>query len=99
MSDLITGYQYGDNDGFTGVYVFPNNLDKDDIHMPPNTVLNEPPLSELKPGEECAWNGKKWFIRQAVPVVSFSNPVEIPVQPPVVLVETPEPEPVTQVAS
>ena len=40
----IIGYQWDPETGkFIGVYVFPNNADKEEVHLPPNTTLEQPP--------------------------------------------------------
>lgn len=62
MEELITGYQYKANGRYNGVYRFPNNKDKEDIHLPPMTTLvAPPPISELAEGMEHAWDGKSWI--------------------------------------
>jgi hypothetical protein len=61
----ITGYQYSPKDGkYIGVYVFPNNMDKEEIHLPPFTTLIEPPLS--KPDFELFWINNEWVYKPAV---------------------------------
>ncbi len=61
QEQMITGYQYGANGAFIGVYIFHKNLDKEEIHMPPNTTLIEPLVVTI--GKEAFWNGTKWDIR------------------------------------
>ena len=56
----ITGYQYGNHNQFIGVYEFPNNLDKEEIHMPPNTVLIKPP--DAPQGYEAIWGNGQWTL-------------------------------------
>ena len=59
---LITGFQYSPVDGaFIGEYQFPNNLDKEEIHMPPNTTLLAPP-AEVPFGSVAKWDGKAWVV-------------------------------------
>lgn len=60
--DNITGYQWGSEFLYCGVYIFPNNLDKDEIHLPPNTTLKVPPESD----QEIFWNGDDWEIKPKV---------------------------------
>lgn len=59
---ILTGYQYGDDNGFIGEYHFENNRDKDDIHLPPRTTLQAPPRP-LPVDQEAAWDGAQWIIR------------------------------------
>jgi hypothetical protein len=58
MEEFITGYQYGDKKEYSGEYHFPNNLDKEKIHLPPNTTLIAPPIPEA--GFFPKWNGEAW---------------------------------------
>ena len=41
---LLTGYVYDKDLYFKSVYEFPNNQDKDEVHLPPNTTLTPIPL-------------------------------------------------------
>lgn len=61
---LITGYQYGPNFSLLGVYQFPNNEDKEDIHLPPNTTLAVPPMT-IPDGQEAAFAVSQgvWYLR------------------------------------
>lgn len=60
---MITGYQYSPTtNAFIGEYQFPNNEDKDEIHMPPYTTLDAPPRCQA--GEWPTWDGTKWVIAQ-----------------------------------
>jgi hypothetical protein len=63
--DLITGYQWMANKKFGGIYEFPNNKDKEEIHMPPNTTLIAPPL-DIPEGKEIYWTGTEWGFRDIV---------------------------------
>jgi hypothetical protein len=63
MEEIITGYQYGPTNGeFRCVYEFPNNLDKEEIHMPPFTTLVAPP-EEIPAGQLACWNGTSWELK------------------------------------
>lgn len=62
MEEMITGYQYGPIHGdFRCVYEFPNNMDKEEIHMPPFTTLVPPP--EMEKGMWAYWTGTEWELR------------------------------------
>lgn len=41
---LLTGYVYDKDFYFKSTYEFPNNMDKDEVHLPPNTTLTPIPL-------------------------------------------------------
>lgn len=59
--ELILGYQWSpETKKYIGEYKFPNNKDKDEIHLPPFTTLTKPP--EVKKNFAAYWNGDKWFI-------------------------------------
>ena len=60
METMIKGYQYKSNKRFSGDYEFPNNLDKEEIHMPPNTTLVAPPVIPV--GKEAIWDGTSWSL-------------------------------------
>lgn len=64
MTAKITGYQYGDDFSFIGAYEFDNNLDQEDVHVPPKTTLIAPP-TDLAPGKEAAFDEatNAWVIR------------------------------------
>ena len=64
VEQYIIGYQWGTHGQFIGAYSFPNNMDKEDIHFPPNTTLISP-LTECPVDSEIAWNGESWEIRRA----------------------------------
>lgn len=61
MEEIITGYQWGDDNTFIGEYIFPNNLDKEDIHLPPRTTLIAPPKTTNK--QVASWDGEKWILQ------------------------------------
>lgn len=58
METMIKSYQYKSNKRYSGIYEFPNNLDKEEIHIPPNTTLVAPPV--IPEGKEALWDGKVW---------------------------------------
>lgn len=62
MDNMIKGYQYGNENHYIGEYIFHNNLDKEEIHLPHNTTLVEPPV--IPEGKSAVWNENenKWFI-------------------------------------
>jgi hypothetical protein len=76
METMIKGYHYKSNKRFSGDYEFPNNLDKEEIHMPPNTTLVAPPT--IPAGKEALWDGKGWSLvdEELPPVDPRSNPPE-----------------------
>lgn len=51
---MIIGYQWGETFQFIGEYQFPNNLDKEEIHVGPRTTLIQPP-AETK-DEYARWD-------------------------------------------
>jgi hypothetical protein len=62
MEEMITGYQYGPAHGeFRCVYEFPNNMDKEEIHMPPFTTLISPP--DVPAGMMAYWNDAVWELK------------------------------------
>ncbi|WAK01870.1 hypothetical protein [Methylobacter sp. YRD-M1] len=68
METMITGYQWKANKAFAGVYVFPNNLDKEEVYLPPNTTL-VPVHTNIPEGQEAYWTGSGWSLRAIVPIV------------------------------
>lgn len=60
MDKIITGYQYGEENQFIGEYRFENNLDRDEIYMPPKTTLVAPP--EIPEGMRAIWDGASWHV-------------------------------------
>ncbi|MFZ6687495.1 hypothetical protein ACO0K0_07085 [Undibacterium sp. SXout11W] len=64
--DTMTGYQWGDDGQFIGLYPFPNNNDKEEVHLPPRTTLTAPP-NELAVDEEAFWDGEQWLLRRLTP--------------------------------
>jgi hypothetical protein len=65
MPEKVTGYQWGDDNRFIGVYTFDNNADKEEIHLPPRTTLSAPP-DGLAADEEAAWDEhqRAWIVRR-----------------------------------
>lgn len=67
---IITGYQYNPNSGkYIGKYEFPNNLDKEEIHLPPYTTLIKP--IKNKEGFDIFWNGGGWFYQKNEQVLTL----------------------------
>lgn len=66
MEEMLKGYQWMENKTFGCVYYFPNNKDKEAIHLPPNTTLKEPP-SDIPAGQEAFWTGSDWALRTIAP--------------------------------
>jgi hypothetical protein len=66
MQTFVTGYQYGDRKQFTGKYVFETHADFDP-HLPPNTVLVEPP-KDITDGKEAIWDGKAWALQEKLEI-------------------------------
>ena len=64
METTIKGYQYKSNNHFSGIYEFPNNLNKEEIHLPPNTTLVAPP-DNIPEGKEAMWYVDKWTLVDA----------------------------------
>jgi hypothetical protein len=60
--EFITGYQWSPVDNkFMGEYSFPNNKDKEEIHLPPFTTLEKPP--EETKETSAYWVDGEWVIR------------------------------------
>ena len=57
---MIVGYQWRDDMSFAGAYSFPNNRDKVEVHMPPNTTLIAPPITAAN--EIAHWDGIEWVV-------------------------------------
>ena len=64
MQEFITGYYYGDGGQYRGPFVFPNNLDKEEIHVPPSVTLVEPP--EVTGTDWPFWDTKteSWVLKR-----------------------------------
>lgn len=74
MSETIKGYQFSPKDGrYIGEYEFPNNLDKEEIHLPPNTVLEPPPVGDYN--DVAYWRGNAWEL-VIVPNDPYVPPIE-----------------------
>lgn len=77
--EMVVGYQFNPVNGeFMGEYRFPNNKDKDSIHVPPNTTLTPPP-SESSQGERPFWDGEQWVLKAdaSVVVIKSNSPVDV----------------------
>lgn len=60
--EYIIGYQYSPVDNkFVGEYRFPNNKDKEEVHLPPFTTLEKPP--EVSNGTSAYWENNEWIIK------------------------------------
>jgi len=58
---FIKGYQWSPvTKKFIGDYDFPNNQDKEDIHLPPNTTLTAPP--SVTSGFCAFWIDGSWVV-------------------------------------
>lgn len=61
MEKLITGFQWSPVDGrYIGEYQFPDNLDKEEHHLPPLTTLERPP--EAPEGHSAFRRDNAWVI-------------------------------------
>jgi hypothetical protein len=67
MEEILTGYQWMDNMTFGCVYPFYNNMDKEEILMPPKTTLVVPP-SPIE-GKEIYWTGSNWDYRDITSII------------------------------
>lgn len=73
--EYITGYQWSCvNNKFIGEYNFPNNKDKEEIHMPPFTTLKKPPV--YSKGYIPYWNGNDWEVMEDPDVIKSHPPIE-----------------------
>ncbi|WP_367846998.1 hypothetical protein [Rhodoferax sp. WC2427] len=61
---LVTGYQWGADFSYIGMYQFPDNMDREPVHLPPNTTLQAPPAG-LAAGKEAAFDttAGAWVVR------------------------------------
>lgn len=74
MSDVIKGYQFSPVDGrFIGEYEFPNNQDRDEIHLPPFTTLEPPPVGD---SNDIAFFVDGEWILEIVPNEPFIPPID-----------------------
>ena len=73
MEQYLTGYQWGADGKFIGEYRFPNNSDKEEVHLPPNTTLERPP--EAPEGKSAYREGNKWVIKD--------DPFKVKTRPPI----------------
>ena len=73
---LIDGYQFGEHNQFIGVYQFPNNLDKEEIHLPAHTTLV--PVPKLLDNQEAIWDEvtQSWSVVK-LPEIVQEIPIEV----------------------
>ena len=65
MNEFIKGYQWSpETKEYMGEYRFPNNKDKEEIHMPPFTTLKKPP--ECPKHNVIIWSDDEWVITSKV---------------------------------
>jgi hypothetical protein len=75
MNTTVIGYQYNPDTGkYTGEYVFPKNMDSVSIHLPPNTVLEHPPITAV--GEIAVMINDVWEVRAAPELVPSHPPID-----------------------
>jgi hypothetical protein len=68
----IVGYQYSpDTFAFIGEYSFPDNLDKEETHLPPYTTLTPPPTAGS--GERAFWRDGAWVLETVAATTRFSQ--------------------------
>lgn len=60
----LTGHQWGADMSYIGIYSFPENMDQEAVHLPPNTTLKAPPTG-LPVGKEAAFDiaADDWVVR------------------------------------
>ena len=80
---FIKGYQYGEGNIYTGEISFHNNMDKEEIHYPPNTTDLRPPI--IPEGQDAIYDTlfRKWNLVQKPP--KAPNPhekIEVLPEPP-----------------
>lgn len=66
MQTFVTGYQYGSRNQFVGEYKFETHADFEP-HLPPNTVLVEPP-KDVPEGKEAVWDGEGWKLEEKLQI-------------------------------
>lgn len=72
--EFVLGYQWSsENKKFIGEYRFPNNKDKEEIHIPLFTTLIKPP--ETEKGFTSYWDGDEWFTDVDPDVVTEHPPI------------------------
>ena len=63
MENLIKGYQYNPKTGrYMGEYEFPNNMDQEEVHLPPNTTLVAPSVVGI--GQIAVFKNGSWFLEE-----------------------------------
>lgn len=74
MEQTIKGFQYDPKTGrYVGEYDFPNNMDQEEIHLPPNTTLERPPACEA--GQIPVMVDGVWVVQP--------DPISAPKKPPI----------------
>jgi hypothetical protein len=73
--EIILGYQWSpETKKYIGEYRFPNNKDKDKIHLPPFTTLTKPPETEKE--SAAYWNGDEWFTDVNPDIITEHPPID-----------------------
>lgn len=73
--EFILGYQWSpETKRYMSEYRFPNNKDRDEIHLPPFTTLIKP--HEAEEGFISYWNGSEWTINVDPEAVPGHPPIE-----------------------
>jgi hypothetical protein len=72
---FITGYQWSPVDGkFISEYQFPDNKDKEEIHVAPYTTMEKPPVAPA--GSAAFRRGDKWVVEADPSQVKTKPPIE-----------------------
>ena len=88
MQTFVTGYQYGTRNQFVGEYKFETHADFEP-HMPPNTVLVEPP-KDIPDGQEAIWTDTVWSLKEKPQIPAAPKPEDGPLVPtPPIVLEAP----------
>lgn len=74
MEKTIIGFQFDPATGrYIGEYEFPNNMDQEEIHLPPNTTLERPPAVAV--GKVAVRVDQSWVVQD--------DPSSLPKKPPI----------------